>query len=470
MDLFLHNSISGKKERFQPLEKDRVRIYACGVTVYDRCHIGHARSLFVFSFLRDFLKALGYRVVFVRNITDIDDKIINRIWENNGHSQISYQDLKLFTDRYIYSYYEDLIGLGLPRADFEPRATDYIDRMIEFITRLISSGYAYVTDKGNVYYSVRSFSDYGRLSHRKLDELLKGVRKGVEEDKRDPLDFALWKAARENEPFWDSPWGKGRPGWHLECAVMSTHLLGGGFDIHGGGRDLIFPHHENEIAEAEPVIGTTFAKYWIHHGMVTVRGEKMSKSLGNFITISEGLRRYPASIWKMWFLSTHYRSTIDFSDEKMEEMRKMYGRLAAWFSLLAKNSGDSDEDELDSFAVRLKEAVFSALCDDLNTPKAVGEVFSVISDTFDSLKDGKGSSRLLLTARDIFSLFGILPDVGRDKASGGLEDDIIELLIEARQALRKHKEYTLGDKIRDALKSRQVVVEDTPNGSRWLRL
>ena len=467
MDLFLYNTLSGKKERFEPQDKGRVRMYACGVTVYDRCHIGHARSLFVFSLLKGLFEWLGYEVVFVRNITDIDDKIIQRIWEGNGHRQISYQDLKLFTDKYIYYYYEDLVGLDLPRADFEPRATDYIDKMIEFIERLIGLGYAYVTDKGNVYYSVRAFSNYGRLSHRKLDELLKGVRKDIEDDKRDGLDFALWKAAKENEPFWESPWGRGRPGWHLECAVMSTHLLGQGFDIHGGGRDLIFPHHENEIAEAEPLINGPFARYWLHHGMVTVNGEKMSKSLGNFITIADGLKRYPPELWKMWFLSTHYRSPIDFSDEKMQEMEKMYDRLALWFGLLERNSSSS---ELDNWADRLRTGVLSALCDDLNTPRALGGLFSIVSETLDRLKAGEGSERLFRMAKEVLSLFGILPGRLRNKEEGWLDDDVVGLFIEVRQALRGHKDYALADAIRELLRDKGIAIEDTPEGTRWMRI
>ncbi len=467
MDLFLYNTLSGKKERFEPRDKGKVRMYACGVTVYDRCHIGHARSLFVFSLLKSLFEWLGYEVIFVRNITDIDDKIIRRIWQKSGHRQISYQELKLFTDEFVYYYYEDLIGLGLPRADFEPRATDYVDKMIEFIERLIALGYAYFTDKGNVYYSVRAFSEYGRLSHRKPGELLKGVRKEIEDDKRDALDFALWKAAKENEPFWDSPWGRGRPGWHLECAVMSTHLLGQGFDIHGGGRDLIFPHHENEIAEAEPLINGPFARYWLHHGMVTVNGEKMSKSLGNFITISDGLKRYPAQWWKMWFLSTHYRSPIDFSEEKMQEMAKMYSRLVLWFSLLAENSSSC---ELDNWAVRLRNGVFSALCDDLNTPKALGDLFYVVSETLDRLKEGQGSKELFQAAEEVLSLFGVLPDVSGEKGNGWIEDDVVDLLIETRQALRRHKDYALADTIRGILREKGIAIEDTPEGTRWMRI
>ncbi len=463
-NLRFYNTLTGRRDFFVPQVDGQVKMYACGVTVYDHCHIGHGRSLFVFSLLKRFLERLGYRVTFVRNITDIDDKIIARIWERNSYREISQEELKDFVDRYVSSYYQDLEALGLPKADSEPRATEFIDEMISFVEKLIDKGFAYVTDRGNVYYSVDRFSDYGKLSKRKMNELLQGVRKGIEGDKCNPLDFALWKARKENEPYWESPWGKGRPGWHLECAVMSTTLLGGPLDIHGGGRDLIFPHHENEIAEAEPILGQDFAKYWVHHGMVTVEGEKMSKSLGNFITIKDALSRYPARLWRLWYLSGHYRSPIDFTSEKMEEIRKMQERIDVWYGLLLK--GGRPSEDLDGMAEELREGVYGALADDLNTPKALGEVFSTIGKSMELLKNGRGSAVLKEVADDIFSLLFIEPIPPRPEI--GLDEDLINLIVEARSKLRAYKEFGLADRIRDVLRQKGIVIEDTKEGSRWI--
>ncbi len=459
-----YNTLTGEKEFFLPQVHGRVKMYACGVTVYDHCHIGHGRSLFVFSLLKRFLKRVGYQVTFVRNITDVDDKIIARIWEQNSYKEISQEELKDFVDRYISSYYQDLEDLGLPKADYEPRATEFINEMIGFVEKLIDKGFAYVTEKGNVYYSVDRFSDYGKLSKRKIDELLQGVRKGIEEDKRNPLDFALWKARKENEPYWESPWGEGRPGWHLECAVMSTTLLGGPLDVHGGGRDLIFPHHENEIAEAEPILGQDFAKYWIHHGMVTVEGEKMSKSLGNFITIKDALSRYPARLWRLWYLSGHYRSPIDFSSNKMDEIRKMQEKIDRWYAFLVK--GGKASRDLDGLAEHLREGVYHALADDLNTPKALGVLFSVINKSVEFLKDGKGSSKLRTVADDVCSLLFIEPKLPRGQS--GLDDELVDLIVQARSVLRSHREFKLADKIRGELNRRGIIIEDTKEGSRWM--
>ncbi len=464
-ELYLYNTMTQSKQLFTP-KGQIVKIYACGVTVYDRCHIGHGRSLFVFSLLKRLLEHLGYTVKFVRNITDIDDKIIERIWQRNNYKQISLEELKDFVEDFISAYYQDLHRLGLPEADIEPRATEYIEKMIAFVEKLIKLGYAYVTEKGNVYYSVRNFDQYGKLSHRNIEELLSGVRKDVEGDKRFALDFVLWKRKKDKEPYWESPWGPGRPGWHLECAVMSTDLLGGGFDIHGGGRDLIFPHHENEIAEAEPLLGGEFARYWVHHGMVTVNGEKMSKSLGNFITLKDALDRYPSALWKLWYLTSHYRSPIDFSEKKMSEIEKMYEKICLWFSLLKSNKNKEDEF-LDSLGEKFYELVLSALCDDLNTPKALAVLFSTIGESLERLKEGKGSKQLFDKTREIFYLLFIEPR--NEIIPVGLDEELISLIVRAREILRKHKEYEISDRIRELLRERGIVIEDTPFGSRWLR-
>ncbi len=464
MDLYLYNTLTGKKELFKPKADMDVGMYACGITVYDSCHIGHGRSLYVFSLLKNLLQYLGYNVRFVRNITDIDDKIINRILSQNGNNPISLTELDGFVSEFIDVYYEDLRKLGVPKADYEPRATHYIDKMIEFINKLIDKGYAYATDKGNVYYSVAKFKDYGKLSGRNVDELLEGARKEVEDDKRSALDFALWKAAKENEPFWQSPWGNGRPGWHLECAVMSTDILGSGFDIHGGGMDLIFPHHENEIAEAEPVIGQQFARYWVHHGMVTVNGEKMSKSLGNFITLSNAIEKYGANVLKLWFLSSHYRSPIDLSEDRISDSRKMLNKILSWLDRLSSNSNDNS---LDKEAEVLKQEFLLAMTDDINTPKALASIFSCINRTIDAVKSGKGSSLLSGVVREILSILMIGDDLSDNALS--LDDDLIELILDARSRLRKLKDFEMADRLRDALSNRDIVIEDTPQGARWFR-
>ncbi len=461
-NVYLYNTLTRRKEAFLPLDSAHIRMYACGVTVYDKCHIGHGRSLYVFSLLKSVLRAFGYKVTFVRNITDIDDKIIKRILDGNNNSPVSIAELNNFTEKFIKLYYEDLSALSLPKADYEPRATEYIDKMIDFIGVLIEKGYAYATEMGNVYYSVKAFNGYGKLSGRNIEELLKGVRKGIEEDKKDPLDFALWKSAKENEPHWQSPWGNGRPGWHLECAVMSTDILGKGFDIHGGGIDLVFPHHENEIAEAEPVIENRFATYWIHHGMVTVNGEKMSKSLGNFITLRDAIDRYGPEVLKMWFLTSHYRSPIDMSEERIKSAGKMYEKISMWIGKLSENPGDNS---LDEFADRLEKGVFEALADDINTPNALGAIFTVINDTFEHIKSGKGSEKLLQAARKIFGIL-LINICGKENSLG---EDFIDLLLEARSALRRHKEFSLADKIRGRLLDAGIIVEDTPQGPRWVK-
>ncbi len=469
--IFLYDTLMQEKIEFLPLYDGKIGMYVCGVTVYDLCHIGHARSLFVFSLLNRVLKRCGYDVLFVRNITDIDDKIINKLWKRNSAKQISLTELRDFVDEYIGYYYEDISSLGLFKADVEPRATEYIPQMIDFVKRLIDIGYAYVTSSGNVYYSVERFSDYGKLSKRNIKELLSGTRKDVEVDKRSPLDFALWKARKENEPFWESPWGEGRPGWHLECAVMSTDIIGGTLDIHGGGLDLIFPHHENEIAEAEPILGKEFARYWVHNGMVLVNREKMSKSLGNFITIRSALKKYPAYLLRLWFLTTHYRSPIDFSDEKMKEMEKIWSRITSWFRLLYQRSKQNDFDEgLSSFGHGLRETFWDSILDDLNTPKALASLFDTISKTMPLLKDGRGDKLLLEVAEEVLDTLFLLQDIELDFVEQvGLDDDMINLILEARAVLRKHKEFGISDRIRDALDKRGILIEDTKDGSRWMR-
>ncbi|MFA5100016.1 MAG: cysteine--tRNA ligase, partial [Candidatus Omnitrophota bacterium] len=320
MSITLYNSLTKKKEDLSPQAAPLLTMYSCGVTVYDDCHIGHGRSLYIFEVIRRYLKYRGYNVLFVRNITDIDDKIINRANE----LKVDWKDL---VKKYIEHYYDDMKSLGIPKADVEPCATDNIPGMIAHIEKLIDKNYAYATESG-VYFNVRAFAGYGKLSGQSIEAMLTGVRKESDENKLDPLDFALWKKSKPGEPSWPSPWGAGRPGWHIECSVMSTkYLRTDTIDIHAGGRDLIFPHHENEIAQAEALTGRTFATHWIHHGLLTINGQKMSKSLGNFITIKDALKKYHPDVIKIFFLQAHYSSPIDFSDKKMEEAGQAYERM-----------------------------------------------------------------------------------------------------------------------------------------------
>ncbi len=326
--LKIYNTLTKKKEEFRPQDNNQVKMYACGVTVYDHCHIGHARSLYVFEVMRRYIKYKGYDIKFVRNITDVDDKIINkaRAWANEQN--IPFQEaFDKVRNTYIDSYYRDLNVLGLPKADLEPKATENIDEMIIYIEKLIEKKFAYESG-GSVYFSVRNLPQYGQLSGKKIDDLRESVRIDTDANKRDPLDFALWKQAKEDEPSWPSPWGKGRPGWHIECSVMSQkYLKTETLDIHGGGLDLVFPHHENERAQAEAGTGKSFANYWIHHGLLTIEKQKMAKSLGNFVTIVNALAKYPADILKLFYLQAHYSSSIDFSWERMEEAKKAYERI-----------------------------------------------------------------------------------------------------------------------------------------------
>jgi len=316
MPIYIYNSLTRKKEELLPLSSGRLKIYTCGVTVYDECHIGHARSLYVFEVIRRYLKHRGFKVKFVRNITDIDDKIINRSKE----LKIGWKEL---AKKYIVRYYQDLLALGIQKADYEPRATENIPSMIKFIANLIAKGYAYATQTG-VYFRVRNFTEYGKLSGQSIDQMLTGTRKEPDETKDDPLDFALWKISRPGEPSWRSPWGPGRPGWHIECSVMSSRFLKTEtLDIHAGGRDLIFPHHENELAQSEAASGKPFARYWLHHGLLTINGQKMAKSLGNFITIQDFLRQYrDGDLLKLFFLGTHYAHPVDYNEDKLREAIK----------------------------------------------------------------------------------------------------------------------------------------------------
>ncbi|MCM1280813.1 MAG: cysteine--tRNA ligase [Alistipes senegalensis] len=457
-NLQIYNSMTRRIEAFQSIEPGKVRMYVCGMTVYDFCHIGHARMMLAFDIVYRWLKASGYEVTYVRNITDIDDKIIARAAENGE----SMQDL---TARFIRFMHEDVAALGILPPDHEPRATEYVPQMLEIIGKLEQKGLAYRSDEGDVNYSVRDFRDYGKLSNRSLDDLRAGERVDVNADKRDPLDFVLWKAAKAGEPpeaRWDSKWGPGRPGWHIECSAMSSKLLGPHFDIHGGGADLQFPHHENEIAQSEGVTGHTFVNYWMHNGFVRVDDEKMSKSLGNFFTIREVLEKYDPEVLRFFVIRTHYRSPLNYSDAHLDDARAGLTRLYTALKDMPVDDAavvDWEEDHARRFA--------SAMDEDFNTPVAVAALFDLANEVNRSGSVDK--------ARQLKALAGVLGLLQRDPRAflqGGeaVDEDAVKKQIAARAAAKAAKNFAEADRIRDALLAEGIVLEDRPGGvTEWRR-
>jgi len=462
MPINIYNSLTRKKEEFFPINPPVVNIYTCGVTVYDECHIGHARSLYIFDLIRRYLVYRGFKVKFVRNITDIDDKIINR----SNELKVDWQEL---VRKYIDRYEEDLKSLGIESGDFEPRATENIPEMVEYIGVLIKKGYAYAAG-GDVYFDVRRFKDYGKLSGQGIDEMQKGVRIDPTDLKKDPLDFALWKASKQDEPSWNSPWGRGRPGWHIECSVMSQKFLKTDtLDIHAGGRDLIFPHHENEIAQAEVFTGKPFAKYWIHHGLLTINSQKMSKSLGNFITIKDFILKYrDINLLKMFFLSAHYSHPIDYTKSKIEEARQARERIAIFMEKAASFKPrfrifKAKFKELEDLRRRFKES----MDDDFNTPGALACVFDLVSlgnKNIDNIN-------FVISARDILKEFLGMLNVSlvKVKQESGLSNEEILLKIKERNDARKLKDFALSDRIRKELEDKGVILEDTKEETTWRR-
>ena len=419
--LKIYNTLTGIKEPVQPIEPGRVRIYVCGMTVYDYCHLGHARVMVVFDMVTRYLRARGFDVTYVRNITDIDDKIIARAAENG-------ETIQSLTRRFIEAMNEDAEALGVLRPDEEPRATEHIDDIIAMIRKLLDNGYAYVADNGDVFYDVSRFVDYGRLSGKKVDELRAGARVEVSEAKDDPLDFVLWKAAKEGEPSWDSPWGAGRPGWHIECSAMSTSCLGNHFDIHGGGQDLQFPHHENEIAQSTGATGEPFVNLWMHNGFVRVDEEKMSKSLGNFFTVREILKQYAPEVVRFFILSSHYRSPLNYSAEHINAARSSLARLYTALRDVDAETGEPEQAYADRF--------FEVMDDDFNTPEAVS-VLHDIAHEINRLQGGEPERArcLAATLRHLGGILGLLHDPAEVflKAGGGeagLPAEEIEDLIE----------------------------------------
>ncbi|MDZ7737264.1 MAG: cysteine--tRNA ligase [Gammaproteobacteria bacterium] len=457
--LQIYNSITRGKSAFEPLTPGKVRMYVCGMTVYDYCHLGHARVMLVFDMVARYLRYSGYEVDYVRNITDIDDKIIQRANENG-------ESIGELTARFIDAMHEDNAALGIEAPDHEPRATEYIPAIIKMIEDLVEGGHAYVGDNHDVYFDITSFKDYGRLSGKHLDELRAGARVEVQESKQDPLDFVLWKAAKPDEPSWDSPWGKGRPGWHIECSAMSTACLGDTFDIHGGGMDLQFPHHENEIAQSVCATGQPFVNVWMHNGFVRVDDEKMSKSLGNFFTVREVLQRYRPEIVRFFILASHYRSPLNYSDENLEHAKASLTRL--YTSL--RNADPAQGSVIDSYVERFR----AAMDDDFNTPEAL----SVLFDLATRINRASGSEQadLAATLKELGAVLGICQDEPEaflqgtpTQSDAALDSATIEQLIEQRAEARKRKDFAESDRIRDELAAQGVVLEDTAEGTIWRR-
>ena len=479
----IYNSMTGKKEEFIPIDGNNVKMYACGVTVYDLSHIGHARQAIVYAMIADYLRFRGYNVKYVRNYTDVDDKIIKRANEL-GKNALD------FSKEQIAETEKDMADLHITDADVKTKASEYINEIIKFIEKLIEKGSAYVAPNGDVYYRVRKFNEYGKLSHRKVDDLLNGVRVEVEEGKEDPLDFALWKSTKPGEIYWESPWGNGRPGWHIECSVMALNNLGETIDIHGGGRDLVFPHHENEIAQSEAFTGKTFAKYWSHCGLIKINGEKMSKSLGNSLTIRDALKMYNYEVLKYVMLSKHYASDVDILDKdyqlaeshmyyfyntiiKMQEFIEMYD---------GKNDGEKVEDDISN---EIREKFVEAMDDDFNTTSAISQLhvyFKYINNLFKIAKKNNRQqiantlAKILEEIKEVYGVLGFFKQEPKNFVESmkekylkkiGLETTYILDEISKRTEAKRNKDFELADKIRNELDEKGIILNDTVNGTIW---
>ncbi|QJA05710.1 cysteine--tRNA ligase [Thermosulfurimonas marina] len=482
----IYNTLTRRKEDFEPLNPPRVTMYVCGITAYDEAHLGHARAAVIFDVLYRFLQYLGYQVTYVRNYTDIDDKIINRAFrEGRPWYEIA--------EQYIREYQEETAALGVRPPTYEPRATEHIPEMIALVKKLLARGVAYVVD-GEVYFAVEKFPGYGKLSGRRLEDMLAGARVEVSEKKRNPLDFALWKAAKPGEPFWESPWGPGRPGWHLECSAMSLKYCGETLDLHGGGLDLIFPHHENEIAQSEAATGKPFVRYFVHNGLITVNGEKMAKSLGNYVSLKSLLSRYHPEVIRLFLLTKHYRSPLDYTEQALSEAEKaLYGLYGSLYFL--KKAEPVEEGGLRKAARRLAEALsrfreefVAALADDLNTAEAIGALFRLLSEVNRFLPGARRATgeevrlaeEVLATVRDlsgeILGLGGSEPEDFVEKERRrklelkGLDPREVEERLSAREEARRAKDFARADALREELLALGVEVRDTPWGPFWMVL
>ncbi|MBQ2835932.1 MAG: cysteine--tRNA ligase [Clostridia bacterium] len=479
----IYNSMTGKKEEFVPIDGNNVKMYACGVTVYDLSHIGHARQAIVYAMIADYLRFRGYNVKYVRNYTDVDDKIIKRA-NDLGKNALD------FSKEQIAETEKDMADLHITDADIKTKASEYIDEIIKFVQTLIEKGSAYSTPNGDVYYKVRKFDEYGKLSHRNVDDLLNGVRVELEESKEDPLDFALWKSAKPGEVYWESPWGKGRPGWHIECSVMALNTLGETIDIHGGGRDLVFPHHENEIAQSEAFTGKPFAKYWSHCGLIKINGEKMSKSLGNSLTIRDALKMYNYEVLKYVMFSKHYASDVDILDKDYQlaesHMYYFYNTIIKIKEFINLYNGNKDGEKVqDDISDQIREKFIEVMDDDFNTSAAIAQLHVDFKYINNLIKFANKSNRqqiantlasILDEIREVFSVLGFFKQEPekfvqemREKYLNkiGLEANYITDEINRRAAAKKEKNFELADKIRADLDSKGIILNDTVNGTTW---
>jgi cysteinyl-tRNA synthetase len=487
----IFNTATRKKEIFQPIKEGAVGIYVCGITAYDVCHIGHARAAVVFDVVVRYLRSKGYEVTYVKNFTDIDDKIIDRA----NKEGVSITEI---SERYIKSHDEDMAALGVISPTVVPKATEHMKEMIALISSLEEKGYAYCVD-GDVYFSISNYKQYGSLSGRNLEEMMAGARVDVNDKKKNPLDFALWKNSKEGEPFWESPWGKGRPGWHIECSAMSRRYLGVTFDIHGGGEDLIFPHHENEIAQSQAATGKPLANYWMHNGFVKINSEKMSKSLGNIFPVGEILKKYHPEVLRLFMLQSHYRSPVDYSDDSLAEaragllrgyrtlqlMKDHQGKLTSNSNPVSKKNSELEENYVTKFKV-LADKFDEAMDDDFNTAQALGHVFDMVRLTNNFVADKKmipayDKAKILVQAMKIFDHFGAVLGVFHSDADNfftadketelrkrGLNIDEIENLVKQRQSARQDKDWARADAIRKELAGLHIVLKDTATGTTWM--
>ncbi|HZK17708.1 MAG TPA: cysteine--tRNA ligase [Clostridia bacterium] len=480
----VYNTLTGGKEEFRPREPGKVSMYVCGPTTYNYIHLGNARASVVFDTVRRYLKYKGYEVLYVQNFTDVDDKIINKANEENS-------DALQLGQRYIEEYFKDADALNILRADEHPKVSGHIDDIIGMVKSLERNGYAYQVGE-TVYYDVGKFEEYGKLSGRSLDEMQAGARVEVDANKRSPMDFVLWKASKPGEPAWESPWGKGRPGWHIECSAMSLTYLGADFDIHGGGQDLIFPHHENEIAQSEAATGKRFVKYWLHNGFITVNKEKMSKSLGNFFLVRDILDKFPPEVVRFFLVSTHYRSPLDFDDGKLDESSRALDRVKNSMALLGeilalpvgKDDGPAAKSEFSKRLDEIRSGFEQAMDDDFNTALAVGHLFDLARITNSYLRgfDGaltEGEVSALKEAKRLFADFNRVLGIFKEDDMGnpvlgdgtpyvkGLEEELIEFIVSLRRQARERKDWETADGIRDGLKKMGITLEDTPHGARW---
>ena len=465
MTIQIFNSLTRQKEPFVPLEEGKVKIYVCGPTVYNFIHIGNARPVIVYDTVRRYFQYKGYEVKYVSNFTDVDDKIIKAANELG-------EDVFELTERFINAYFEDITALGCKKADVHPRVTNHMDDIIEFINVLVEKGYAYES-QGDVYYRTRKFNGYGKLSHQSIDDLKVGARIEAGEKKEDPLDFALWKAAKPGEIHWSSPWGEGRPGWHIECSVMAREHLGDTIDIHAGGQDLTFPHHENEIAQSESYTGKTFARYWMHNGYINIDNEKMSKSLGNFVLVHDIRQQIDPEVLRFFMLSVHYRHPINFAQDLVESAKAGLERLRTAYSNLKHRLKTTTDltNQADEYLVKVEEVkkqFEEAMDDDFNTSNAISALFELARNANTYLNESNTEEKVLLAFIETFDILGEVLGIQFNTESELLDADI-EALIEERNLARKNRDFARSDEIRDQLLSMDIVLEDTRQGTRWKR-